>query len=117
MQQQMQMHLGPLPPPAMLADYEAIYPGAARWIIEEATKGADHARTMEINALRLQRLDTLLHRLLPFGLVLCFLIASIIIAVFASPAAGAVVLIGTIAGVLTAFLTGRATPPTPPPQT
>jgi uncharacterized membrane protein len=117
---QMQRHVGPLPPPAQLADYEAVYPGAARWIIEEATKNSDHIRTMESRALKLQERDAWLHRLLPFGLVLAFLIASVVIA-FASPAAGAAALIFTMAGVLTAYLTGRApnirsdaTPPTPP---
>jgi hypothetical protein len=67
---QMQRHVGPLPPPAQLADYEAVYPGAARWIIEEATKNSDHIRTMESRALQLQERDAWLHRLLPFGLVL-----------------------------------------------
>jgi len=54
----------------------------------------------------------LLHRLLPFGLVLAFLIASLLIA-FASPIVGGVGLIATMAGVLIAYLTGRA-PGTPP---
>jgi hypothetical protein len=74
----------------------------------------------ESRALQLQERDAWLHRLLPFGLVLAFLIASVVIA-FASPAAGAAALIFTMAGVLTAYLTGRApnirsdaTAPTPP---
>jgi uncharacterized membrane protein len=93
-----------------LAEYEAVSPGAAQWIIEEATKSAAHVRDMELRAIKVQRLDTLLHRLLPFALVVVFLAGSIIIA-FASPAAGAVALIGTIAGVLIAYLTGRSPPP------
>jgi energy-coupling factor transporter transmembrane protein EcfT len=79
---------------------------------------------MESRALQLQERDVWLHRLLPFGLVLAFLIASVVIA-FASPAASAAALIFRMAGVLTAYLTGRApnirsdaappTPPAPPP--
>jgi hypothetical protein len=50
--------------------------------------------------------DTLLHRLLPFALVMVFLIASVL-AAFASPIVGGVGLFGTMAGVLIAYLTGR----------
>lgn len=103
---QAEMHAGPLPSPAQLADYEAVHPGAAQWIINEATKNAEHARTMERDALKTQRLDILLHRILPFALICAFLAACVGIA-FASPAAGAVTLIGTMAAVLTAYLTGR----------
>jgi uncharacterized membrane protein len=63
------MHLGPLPPPALLADYEAAHAGAAQWIIDEATRNAEHIRTMERRAIELQRLDVLLRRLLPFSVV------------------------------------------------
>lgn len=114
------MHAGPLPAPAQLADYEAVHPGAAGWIIDEATKNAEHARTMERRALEVQRLDILLHRALPFALICAFLAASVAVA-FISPVAGAIALVGTMAGVLTAYLTGRvstARQPSdhPPPQ-
>jgi len=84
-----------------------VYPGAARWIIEEATKNAAHAREMELRAIKLQREDMRLHRLLPFALVVVFLIASVLLALV-SPVAGAIAVIGTMAGVLTAYLTGHA---------
>lgn len=100
------MHAGPLPPPSQLAEYDAIYPGAARWIIEEAGKNAEHTRTMEARALSIQRTDMLLHRMLPFGLVPVFLAVSVALA-FLSPAAGAVGLVVTIGGVVIAYLTGR----------
>jgi uncharacterized membrane protein len=100
------MHVGPLPPPSQLAEYEAVYPGAARWIIEQADKNAEHVRDMERRSLSVQRADMLLHRLLPFGLVVIFLAACVVLA-FASPAAGAAGLFITMAGVLTAYLTGR----------
>lgn len=119
-----QHHVGPLPPPAVLADYEAAHQGAAQWIIEQAEKNAAHAREMELRAIRLQRLDMLLHRLLPFGLVVAFLIASLALAYF-NPAAGAAGVIATLGTVLIAYLTGRApnirsdpappTPSAPPP--
>jgi uncharacterized membrane protein len=101
------MHVGPLPPPNQLADYEGVSPGAVQWIIGEATKNADHARTMEREALALQRLDMQLHRLLPFAVVLAFLAASFGLAFF-NPIVGGVGLVGTMASVLIAYLTGRA---------
>jgi hypothetical protein len=54
----------------------------------------------------MQRLDMMLHRLLPFAVVLIFLIASVTVG-FASPAAGAAGLIATMAGVVTTYLHGR----------
>jgi uncharacterized membrane protein len=111
---QQMMHSGPLPAPAQLGEYEAVYPGAAKWIFDQAEKNAEHARTMERRAMELQGRDTLLHRILPFGGVVAFLVASAVIA-FASPAAGAVGLFATMGGVLYAYLTGRAPPPTQQP--
>ena len=61
--------------------------------------------------MELQGRDALLQRLLPFGVVLVFLAAS---GAFASPAAGAISLFGTMAGVLIAYLTGRNPPPSSP---
>jgi uncharacterized membrane protein len=108
------MHSGPLPAPAQLGEYEAVYPGSAKWIFDQAEKNAEHVRTMERRGMELQGRDALLHRLLPFGGVLAFLVASAIIA-FASPAAGAAGLFTTMAGVLYAYLTGRTPPSSPPP--
>jgi uncharacterized membrane protein len=96
------------------AEYEAVYPGAARWILEEAAKNAAHAREMERRAIKLQRLDTTLHRLLPFALVLAFLIASVVVT-FVSPIVGGAGLFATMAGVLIAYLTGRV-PNVQPPE-
>jgi uncharacterized membrane protein len=101
------MHLGPLPPPAQLAEYEAIYPGAARAIFELAEQNAAHTREMELRAIKLQRLDVLLARLLPFALVLAFLSVSVVMGIFANPWVGGAGLFGAMAYVLVAYLTGR----------
>jgi uncharacterized membrane protein len=45
--QQQMMHSGPLPAPAQLGEYEAVYPGSAKWIFDQAEKNAEHVRTME----------------------------------------------------------------------
>jgi membrane associated rhomboid family serine protease len=66
--------------------------------------------------MEVQARDALLRRLLPFGGVVVFLLAGVAIA-FASPAAGAVAVLGTMAGVLYAYLTGRVPSPPNQPQT
>jgi membrane associated rhomboid family serine protease len=66
--------------------------------------------------MELQGRDALLFRVLPFGGVVAFLAASTVLA-FASPAAGAAGLFTTMGGVLYAYLTRRAPPPTQPPPT
>jgi uncharacterized membrane protein len=109
-----QMHAGPLPAPAQFAEYEAVYPGAARWNPRGGGKNAAHARDRERRAIKLQRLDTTLHRLLPFALVLAFLIASVVVT-FVSPIVGGAGLVATMAGVLIAYLTGRV-PNVQPPE-
>lgn len=101
------MHLGPIPPPGLLADYEAAHPGAAQWIIDEATKNAEHIRIMERRATELQRLDLLLRRLVPAAVVALFLASGVAIALLANAWAGGAALVATMAGVLTAYLRGR----------
>jgi uncharacterized membrane protein len=41
-------HQGPLPPPEMLGDYEAVLPGLAKTIVEMALKQSDHRRALEV---------------------------------------------------------------------
>lgn len=43
---------GPLPPPSLLQEYDRIYPGAARVLIERAEKEADHRHEQENKALK-----------------------------------------------------------------
>jgi uncharacterized membrane protein len=105
-----------LPPPVQVGEFEAIYPGAAKWIFDQAEKNADHIRALERRGMEVQARDALLRRLLPFGGVVVFLVASGVIA-FASPAAGAVALLGTMGSVLYAYLTGRVPPPPSQPPT
>jgi uncharacterized membrane protein len=88
--------------------YEVAFPGAAKWLFDEAARNSNHVRTMELQAIALQRRDRLLHRLLPFGLVLAFLLASTVVALFASVALGSVGIGVTIGAVMIAYLTGRS---------
>jgi uncharacterized membrane protein len=104
-------HVGPLPHPQQLAAYEEAHPGAAAWILREAELNSQHFRATETKALNAQRLDNLLHRLLPFGLVLTCLVCCTLIAVLASAAWGTVGFGATITAVMVAYLKNRNTPP------
>ena len=99
------MHAGPLPPYAVCG----VRGGLPRRGTLDHRGGGEERRACqgELRAIELQRLDTTLHRLLPFALVLAFLIASVIVA-FVNPIVGGAGLVATMAGVLVAYLTGRA---------
>jgi uncharacterized membrane protein len=67
-----------------VGEFEAVYPGAAKWIFDQAEKNAEHTRTMERRAMELHGRDALLTRVLPLVGVVAFLVASAVIA-FANP--------------------------------
>lgn len=115
---QMVQHSGLLPPPGQFAQYEAAYPGAAKWILDEASAAASHTRVMERSVLALQGRDAFLRRLLPFGFVLAFLAASVGIAVLTKNAVwGAAGIGGTLVAVGIAYLRGaHGGPVERPPQ-
>jgi uncharacterized membrane protein len=96
--------------PEQLGAYEAIHPGAAAWIFRQAELNAEHFRTMEEKALQARRQDNLLHRLLPFALVLTCIVSCTLIATLASAVWGIAGFGATIAAVMVAYLTGRAPP-------
>lgn len=49
---QQKLHVGPLPPPEDLAQYDQACPGAAERIIAMAERQADHRQSMETNHLK-----------------------------------------------------------------
>ncbi len=63
-----------------------------------------------MRALKIQQRDLLLHRLLPFALVVAFLTSSTVVGLFASVALGSVGIGVTIGAVMIAYLTGRRAP-------
>lgn len=105
-------HAGPLPPPEQLRGYELVHPGAAAWILNEAEKNADHVRAMERLAIAGQTRDATLHRVLPFLLVLAFLLASTCIAIWASVVLGGIGFGGTLLSVMLAYFKSLPRPAT-----
>lgn len=101
---------GLLPSPAVVREFEAVYPGAAKWIFDQAEKNADHVKAMERLAAEVQTHDVRMRRVLPFAGVIAFLVAGVAIT-FISPWAGAATVAVTMGSVLYTYLTGRAPPP------
>lgn len=95
----------------MLQQYETVYPGAAKWIFDQAQQNAEHVRAVEKSALRLRWWDAMLHRLLPFVVVMVFAIGSVVMAILTNSPWGGVAGIGaTLGAVLVAYFTGRSPP-------
>lgn len=98
-------HSGPLPPASEFKAYEEAHPGAAAWIMEEASKSAGHAREMERQGMRIAGRDELLARLLPFGVVALFLAVFTIVAL-KNVWVGSIGMGTVLAAVILAYLRG-----------
>lgn len=112
---------GPMPPPALLRQYEQIVPGAAERILSMAERQLDHQIHWERTAIHSQARNSF------WGLCFGFLIAAglIIGAIFCAVTGHeqvALALVGASAlGVVTAFINAwkqaqRSQPPSQPPQ-
>lgn len=99
--------MGPLPPAQELAAYEAVHPGAAKWILDQAALNAQHVRDMEARALRIEGRDVALHRILPVVVILCFLAACTAIALVGHVWWALGGIIATLGAVLTVYLSRR----------
>lgn len=82
---------GPLPPPEVLAKYEAIEPGFANRIVEMAEKQAEHRQEQEKKIVTADIKDGRLGIWLAFILSFTTIIAGVLIAIYADAA-----IIGTV---------------------
>jgi len=114
---------GPLPPPSLLADYDAIVPGLAAQIVEWTTSQTEHRQQIEKRAISIDEklstayvIETLLGQFFAFVLTLGILAATVYLAMHGQPAAAAA--LGTIGvgGIITAFIVGRKTRVADDPQ-
>jgi uncharacterized membrane protein len=88
--------------------YEDQPPGAASWILAKAEKSADHNRAMQRIALKTGSRDALLHRLLPFFVVLSLICASVLIAIFASAWLGGATFAASLGAVMLDYFKGQS---------
>jgi uncharacterized membrane protein len=112
------MFTGPIPPPDLVQEYENALPGLADRIVRMAEAEAEHRRRMEAAALEadLQSTNRLVdahiketHRGQNFALIIAVigLICGTITAILGAPLAGALLGVGGLAAIVTAFLQGR----------
>lgn len=96
-------HRGILPPAVDYKAYKEAHEPAAEWILAEATKSSDHFREMEKIGAKIAARDALLFRILPFAVVVVFLIVFTTIA-FLNVYVGSVGVGVTLSTVLLAYL-------------
>jgi uncharacterized membrane protein len=95
---------GLLPAPELLREYEEQHAGAAAWILAEAEKTTEHMRAMQQLALAIGARDALLSRLLPFLMVMALIVASVLIAIFASTWLGGATFAASLGAVMLEYL-------------
>lgn len=109
-----QSFIGPLPPPEVLASYEAIQPGFAERIVRLAESEAEHRRAQERRALMAEIWEVRLGQI--FGLLIGALtiVAGAWTAAQGHPITGGVIGTAGVAGLVSVFIVGRRPPPSQP---
>ncbi len=98
---------GPLPHPEVLAGYEQILPGAAERIIAMAEREGDHRRELERMLLERDFSEGKRGQIFALITVGFFLLAGVIVAVYADAAWGAGLGSVGVATIVTTFIAGR----------
>ncbi|HEY6991144.1 MAG TPA: DUF2335 domain-containing protein [Bryobacteraceae bacterium] len=106
---------GPLPPPAILKQYNDIVPGAAERILSAAELEGDHRRRLELlvlehngKILRYTARDILLGQIFAFILSLGFLVLAADCIYTGYPWAGAILSAIGFGGIVSTFIFGRS---------
>lgn len=126
----------PLPPPALLAEYEKIQAGLVERIVTMAEKAAEHRRAMETGILALEGenlQNRQVHRLrgqwFGFGVAIIGILAGAATAALGHEWGGSAIGVAGVGGIVATFVIGRqnraetpqettvpdGSPPTPPP--
>ncbi len=97
---------GPIPPPSQFAGFEKALPGSADRILTMAEKEAEVARACKSRLVESQCRDSRLGLWLGFSIGMAALIGSTCVAIFASPTAGTLLGITSIASLVGVFVYG-----------
>lgn len=107
---------GPLPPPALLEDYDAIVPGLAAQIVEWTTSQTAHRQQIESRTVAIDEklstayvIETLLGQLFAFLITLSVLAGTVYLAMHDHSGAAATLGALGFGGIITAFIVGRRT--------
>ncbi|KPA09183.1 conserved hypothetical protein, membrane [Candidatus Magnetomorum sp. HK-1] len=99
---------GPIPPPAILQEYNNINPGCADRIIKYAEDEAEHRRKVEILTLKTETLEIRLGQIFGFLIGITTILSGTYAAINGSQIAGSLIGTGGVIGLVTAFITGRS---------
>ena len=123
MQMQASFVRGPLPPPAILKEYEEISPGLAGKIVSMAEVEGLHRRQMEekalnanIESMHKQFQESRVGQIFALVVTLAFLIGGTYTAVNGHGAAGTIIGSVGLGTIVTSFIVGRKTQTGEPPQ-
>ncbi len=100
----LEAYAGIIPPAHELAKYGS---EERAWILNEAKLNSEHAREIDKKSPKITANDEVLHRVIPALVVICFLISSTIIAVFANAALGSAGIGLTLATLAGAYFKGQ----------
>lgn len=98
---------GPLPTPALLAQYEQVHPGLAERIVRMAESEQQHRHQLEQHDVEQPYLLARRGQWFAMTLAVLVLLLAAVMAIAGSPAAGTVVAALDITAVMVAFLYGR----------
>ena len=101
--------IGPIPPPAILQEYNNISPGCADRIIKYAEDEAEHRRKVEILTLKTETLEIRLGQIFGFLIGITTILSGTYAAINGAEIAGSLIGTGGVIGLVTAFITGRST--------
>jgi len=100
-------HEGPLPAPSDFENYERIYPGAAKMILDMATQESEHRRYMETKAMSRAHREAVIGQIFGFLIGIVALAATILLGYFGQGSAASIVGGGALVSLVTVFVTGR----------
>jgi uncharacterized membrane protein len=94
---------GPIPPPEMLAQYEKIFPGAAKQIFSMAESQSNHRMVIEKKAITSATIDSKMGIIAGLLVALALIGASLKIITTGHTLSGFAVIVGTLAAIVYSF--------------
>lgn len=94
---------GPIPPPEMLAQYEKIFPGAAKQIVSMAQAQSNHRMAIEKKAITSATIDSKIGMIAGLIVALALIGASLKIITTGHTLSGFTVIVGTLAAIVYSF--------------
>ena len=102
---------GPIPPPALLKDYDKVKPGLADTIIEMAKDEQDHRHRWESSSLKAHQSDRRLSLWLGAGIAAIGILGAVVMAYLGHPWVAASALVPGVGGILVHALRRQAPEP------